>query len=72
MQVYLWNTSDLSLVKKITLSKPAISVDKYDNYLAIGSDVAQMVDVSVQERKRVIVAADDEPLQVHTFINVLL
>ena len=63
-KVRIWDVSGFKPVQSVKVSSSVLAVDVWSHYLAIGSSVVQMVDMSSDEWRRIIFVEDSEGIPV--------
>ena len=63
-KVHIWDVSGFKPVQSVKVSSLVLAVDVWSHYLAIGSSVVQMVDMSSDEWRRIIFVEDREGIPV--------
>ena len=63
-QVHIWDVSDFKPVQSVKVSSSVLALAVWSHYLAIGSNVAQIVDMSSDELRRILFVEDNEGIPV--------
>ena len=63
-QVCIWDISSFKPVQSVKVSSSVLALDVWSHYLAIGSSVVQMVDMSSDELRRILFVEDSEGIPV--------